>query len=89
MMDEDVRAAVRADLDDAVGRMEGLLSDTAARIARDGEANAERLARRLLEMILRELAARAARDDARAGVGSANDVAALVGQAAVRGSRFR
>lgn len=88
-MDQDVRAAVRADLDEAVGRMEGLLSDTAARIAREGEANAERLARRLLEMIVRELAARAAGDQPRAGVGSANDVAALVAQAAVRGSRFR
>lgn len=88
-MDEEVRAAVRADLDEAVGRMEGLLSDTAVRIARDGEANAERLARRLLEMIVRELATRAVRDEARAGVGSANDVAAMVAQAAVRGSRFR
>lgn len=88
-MDEDVRAAVRADLDDAVGRMEGMLSDTAARIARDGEANAERMARRLLELIVRELATRSVRDEARAGVGSANDVAAMVAQAAVRGSRFR
>lgn len=88
-MDEDVRAAVRVDLDEAVGRMEGLLSDVAARIARDGEANADRLARRLLEMIVRELVARSVGDDARSSVASANDLAALVAQAAVRGSRFR
>lgn len=89
-MDEDVRAAVRADLDDALGRMEGLLADQAARIASDGEAQVERLARRLAEMVVRELAARAlsSGDGERVG-GSTNDLAAMVAQAAVRGSRFR
>lgn len=89
-MDEDVRAAVRADLDDALGRMEGLLADQAARIASDGEAQVERLARRMAEMVIRELAARALSggDGERVG-GSTNDLAAMVAQAAVRGSRFR
>ncbi len=89
-MDDDVKAAVRADLDDALGRMEGLLADQAARIASDGEAQAERLARRLAEVVVRELASRAlgAGETQRAG-GSANDFAAIVAQAAVRGSRFR
>lgn len=89
-MDEDVRAAVRADLDDAVGRMENLLADQAAQIAANGEAQIERLVRRVVEMVVRELAARALGTGGgeRAG-GSANDVAALVAQAAVRGGRFR
>lgn len=89
-MDEDVRAAVRADLDDAVGRMESLLADQATRIASDGEATIERLARRMAEIVVRELAAQVLRSggDERPG-GSVNDVAALVAQAATRGVRFR
>lgn len=89
-MDEDVRAAVRADLDDAVGRLEGLLADQAARIASDGEAQVERLARRVAEIVVREFAAQVLRfgGDERPG-GSANDVAVLVAQAATRGVRIR
>lgn len=89
-MDDDVRAGVRADLDDAVARMEGLLADQAARIASDGEAQAERLGRRIAELVIREIAARAlgSGQDERLG-GSTNDLAATLAKAAVRGSRFR
>ena len=89
-MDEDVRADVRADLDAAVGRMEAALGEVAGRIARDGEAQVERLARRMAEVVVRELASRALRSGGNDTTGgSVNDVAAIVAQAAVRGGRFR
>ncbi len=88
----------KADLDEAVSRMEALVAGAtdvmraeAEQMARTGEANLERLATKVTEAIIREILAQALnRADAGSGSNtSLNTLATGIAQAATRGARFR
>ncbi len=83
--------------DDAAQRMETLVADATEsmkseveRLVRTGEASLERMARDLVERLVREMLARAAAGSPSAGdaAGSLNQAAAALTQAVQRGSRF-